>query len=183
MKTKSSSSTSSARRCEYRTATGRRCCSLAKSRSTFCQRHAAAQKELEASDYAALLLQESSGFQTARGINFSLGDLYTLLAQGRISPRRAAVLTHISSLLLRSLTAMDKDPCPKAHRVIDIAAETDAESGSAEVAEEELAADAVNENPESSDSLDPQTPLAPSHTDSEESDSEEAECEKAGSLQ
>ena len=180
MKTKSSSSTSSARRCEYRTATGRRCCSLAKSRSTFCQRHAAAQKELEASDYAALLLQESSGFQTARGINFSLGDLYTLLAQGRISPRRASVLVHISSLLLRSLTAMDKDPYPKAHRVIDIAldseaeaktdadADADAETDSSVSAEEEVGADAPNANPESPDSPDSKAVPVLSHLDSEE---------------
>jgi hypothetical protein len=39
-----------------------------------------------------------------------------LCAQGRISPRRASRLAYISSLLLRSLTAIDNDPYPKAGR-------------------------------------------------------------------
>jgi hypothetical protein len=36
-------------------------------------------------------------------------NLYQLLAQNRISPRRAAVLAHISSLLLRTLPAITAD--------------------------------------------------------------------------
>jgi hypothetical protein len=40
--------------------------------------------------------------------------LYSLLAQGRISPRRASALAHISSLLVRTLPAIDNDPYPHA---------------------------------------------------------------------
>ena len=90
-----------------------------------CARHAAAQEKTQARDYAALLLRESSGFQTARGINFSLGDLYALLAQGRISPRRAAVLANISSLLLRTLRAIDTDGSPEADRDINLSPVTE----------------------------------------------------------
>jgi hypothetical protein len=52
--------------------------------------------------------------QNARGINHSLGALYTLLAEGRISPRRASTLAYISRLLFRWLTAIDNDLYPKA---------------------------------------------------------------------
>ncbi len=125
MKTKTSAPISSTRRCKYRTATGRQCCSQANARSGFCARHAAAQEKLQARDYAGLLVRESSGFQNARGINFSLGDLYALLAQGRISPRRAAVLANISSLLLRTLRAIDTDGSPEADRDIDLSPVTE----------------------------------------------------------
>jgi hypothetical protein len=55
----------------------------------------------------ALLTEKACRFQNAQGINYSLGALYTLLAQGRISPRRASVLAYISNLLLRTLPAID----------------------------------------------------------------------------
>ena len=42
-------------------------------------------------------------------MNHSLIALYKLLAQGRISPRQAAVLAYIGSLVLRSLKAVDYD--------------------------------------------------------------------------
>jgi hypothetical protein len=62
------------------------------------------------------LTERAFRFQNAQGINHSLGALYTLCAQGRISPRRASTLAYISSLLLRSLTAIDTDLYPKAGR-------------------------------------------------------------------
>jgi hypothetical protein len=123
MKTKTNASFSTAHRCNHVTSTGRQCCSLATGRSGLCARHAAAQANLQARDYARLLLRGSKGFQTAGGINYSLGDLYSLLAQGRISPRRAAVLAYISSLLLRTLPAIDKDRAPNANRFIDLGPE------------------------------------------------------------
>jgi hypothetical protein len=43
-------------------------------------------------------------------------NLYQLLAQNRISPRRAAVLSHICGLLLRTLPQIDAD---KAAGIID----------------------------------------------------------------
>jgi len=124
MKAKTAASFSTTHRCNHFTSTGRQCLSLAVGRSGLCPRHAAVQEKQEASDCAARLLRLSTGFQTARGINYSLGDLYSLLAQGRISPRRAAVLAYISSLLLRTLPAIDKDPYPRATRFIDPDSET-----------------------------------------------------------
>jgi hypothetical protein len=64
----------------------------------------------------ALLTEKACRFQNAQGINYSLGALYTLLAQGRISPRRASVLAYISNLLLRTLPAIDNDLYPHAGR-------------------------------------------------------------------
>ena len=111
-----------ASRCQHRTASGRQCCSLVSAApSGLCQRHAIRQKQNRIADHSAALTRESTGFQTAQGINYSLGDLYVLLAQGRISPRRAAVLAQISSLLLRSLNAIDTDQRPKAWRDIGAA--------------------------------------------------------------
>jgi len=100
----------SASRCQYLTATGRRCCSLAvEPVSGLCQRHADAQERLDKVDHSAVLTRFSRGFQTVEGINFALGDLYVLLAQGRISPRRAAVLTHMAALMLRTLPLMRRN--------------------------------------------------------------------------
>ncbi len=124
MKTKTSASFSTTHRCNHFTSTGRQCLSLAVGRSGLCARHDAAQAKLHARDCAALLLRGAKGFQNAGGINYSLGDLYSLLAQDRISPRRAAVLAYISSLLLRTLPAIDNDPYPRATRFIDPDSET-----------------------------------------------------------
>jgi hypothetical protein len=100
----------SASRCHYQTATGRRCCSLAIGPvSRLCQRHADALERLDKIDHSAILTRFSRGFQTVEGINFALGDLYVLLAQGRISPRRAAVLTHMAALMLRTLPVMHRN--------------------------------------------------------------------------
>jgi len=56
-----------------------------------------------------VLTRDAFDFQRPQGVNNSLGALYNLLAEGRISPRRASVLAHISSLLLRTLPAIDYD--------------------------------------------------------------------------
>jgi hypothetical protein len=98
-----------ASRCHYQTATGRRCCSLAVDPvSRLCQRHADALERLDKIDHSALLTRFSRGFQTVEGINFALGDLYVLLAQGRISPRRAGALTRMAALMLRTLPVMHR---------------------------------------------------------------------------
>jgi hypothetical protein len=82
---------------------------------SFCARHAASEPD-DSQDFSAALTEKACRFQNAQGINHSLGALYTLCAQGRISPRRASTLAYISSLLLRSLSAIDTDPYPKAGR-------------------------------------------------------------------
>ena len=79
-------------RCQHRTPTGRQCRSLVRDPgSSFCARHAASDPG-DFEDFSAALMQKACRFQNAQGINHSLGVLYTLLAQGRISPRRASVL-------------------------------------------------------------------------------------------
>jgi hypothetical protein len=116
MTQKSPSSDFTPERCQYRTATGRQCCSLAVDLdSSFCARHAASESA-DSEDFSAALTQKACCFQNAQGINHSLATLYALCAQGRISPRRASTLAYISSLLLRSLTAIDNDLYPKAGR-------------------------------------------------------------------
>src|SRR5467141_2126361 len=103
-------------RCQHRTFTGRQCRSVvAEPGDSFCARHAASEPS-DSEDFSAALTDKACRFQNAQGINHSPGTLYTLCAQGRISPRRASTLAYISSLLLRSLTAIDTDLYPKAGR-------------------------------------------------------------------
>jgi hypothetical protein len=103
-------------RCAFRTSDGRQCCESASGSRCLCpQHHASHQQELDA-DHLKRLTNKFQFFQTAQGINFSLLNLYELLAQNRISPRRAAVLAYINSLLLRTLQQIDAD---KAAGIID----------------------------------------------------------------
>jgi hypothetical protein len=81
-------------------------------RGMFCPRHCDAQPN-GPDDHALHLLQRSCSFKNAEGIRDSLSHLYSLLAADAISPRRAAVLGYLSSLLLRTLPAMYNDPYPK----------------------------------------------------------------------
>jgi len=98
------------RRCSHHDTNGRQCRSLASdARSSLCPQHRAEQNQVEATDHYQHLTTNWQFFQTAQGINYSLMNLYQLLAQNRISPRRAAVLSYISSLLLRTLPAIDAD--------------------------------------------------------------------------
>jgi hypothetical protein len=114
MTPKSPSSDFTPERCQHRTRTGRQCRSVvANANSSFCTAHEASESA-DSQDFLIALTERACRFQNAQGVNHSLGALYTLLAQGRISPRRASVLAHISGLLLRSLTAIDNDRYPKA---------------------------------------------------------------------
>jgi len=109
-------------RCQRTTRNGRCRMPAIDPSGTLCFDHAsAALQDRDNADFSAALTRESSGFQTAEGINFALGDLYLLLAQGRISPRRAAALGYISSLLLRTLPAIDTDRSPRAYRPVGAA--------------------------------------------------------------
>jgi hypothetical protein len=102
MQAKSPSTT----RCQHRTVAGRQCRSLAADVSSkLCPHHAATR----ALNVREPLTRQAAEFQNAQGVNHSLGALYDLLAEGRISPRRASVLAYISSLLLRTLPAIDYD--------------------------------------------------------------------------
>src|ERR1700730_3514314 len=116
MTPKSPSSDFTPERCQHRTRTGRQCRSVvANANSSFCAAHESSEPD-DSQDFLIALTERACRFQNAQGVTHSLGALYTLLAQGRISPRRSSVLAHISGLLLRSLTAIDNDPYPKAGR-------------------------------------------------------------------
>ena len=114
MTTDSLSSDFTPERCQYRTVTGRQCClPIVDPNSSFCARHASSQPS-ESENFLAPLTARACRFQNAAGVNYSLSALYALLAQGRISSRRASALAYISSLLLRTLPAIDTDLYPHA---------------------------------------------------------------------
>src|SRR5258707_15635257 len=109
MKAKTTQSILAPTRCRHLSPTGRQCCSPADAQqSTLCARHAAAEPQ-QSVDFSAELLDGCGEFQRAQQINHSLGALYKVRAQGRISPRQAAVLPYIGSLVLRSLKPVDYD--------------------------------------------------------------------------
>ena len=98
-------------RCSHRfAASGRQCRLMTSDLSGLCTQHLAKKKAAaQSADFANLLFSRADGFQTAQGINHSLAHLYELLARDRISNRRAATLAYISSLMLRTLPAIDHD--------------------------------------------------------------------------
>lgn len=127
MKTKTTKSILAPQRCQHLSPTGRQCCSPAAAPgSTLCAGHAAAAPP-QSVDFSPELLARYGDFQRARQMNHSLIALYTLLAQGRISPRQAAVLAYIGSLVLRSLKAVDYDLDRFTEEPEDISAESDDE--------------------------------------------------------
>jgi hypothetical protein len=114
MKPASTKQTPGHHRCLYLSATGRQCRNWAlDDRAMFCHRHFEAQPH-GPDDFAFQLLNHACNFQNAHGIHDSTRRLYTLLAAGAISPRRAAVVGYLTSLLLRTLPAVYKDPFPEA---------------------------------------------------------------------
>jgi hypothetical protein len=101
-------------RCLYLSATGRKCRNwVLDPRAMLCPRHMQAQPN-GPDDFSLQLLHRACNFQYAQGIHDSLRHLYILLASDAISPRRAAVLGYLTSLLLRTLPAVYNDPLPLA---------------------------------------------------------------------
>lgn len=101
-------------RCSHRTPTGRRCLAPRASPGfPLCARHRAMQEKLRSDDLAADLTTRlkdiRASLQSVRGVHDSLAELYVLLAQDRVSPRRAAVMAYVSSLLLRTLPDAEED--------------------------------------------------------------------------
>ncbi len=110
MKPQPDNSSALSTRCQFHTSSGRQCRLFASDqRSRLCSYHLAAEQQTETANVYAPLIRNSQGLQTAQGINYSLSNLYELLAKNHISPRRAAVLAYINSLLLRTLPAIDAD--------------------------------------------------------------------------
>jgi hypothetical protein len=131
-----------ANRCWHHTPSGRRCrMPVSRSGGRLCYEHKVRYKNQDAFDLKEALLFDYEGFQTAQGINSALRNLYGLLANNYISPRRASVLAYISSLLLRTLPQIDAD---QAAGITESAAQPEPASG----ADSELNADSA-ETPKS----------------------------------
>jgi hypothetical protein len=110
MKLQTINSVALSQRCSHHDTNGRQCRSLVSdAHSGLCPHHLAVEKQKEAANVYTPLIRNSQGLQTAQGINYSLSNLYELLAKNHISSRRASVLAYINSLLLRTLPAIDAD--------------------------------------------------------------------------
>src|SRR5208282_3378537 len=92
-------------RCRHFTSKGRHCrLRVVDPNSTRCFRHARpASAEPDSIDLSPDFDGQLSEFKSASQINDFLAKLTVLLVQNRISPRRAAVLAYLNSLLLRTL--------------------------------------------------------------------------------
>jgi len=147
-------------RCEQRTASGRRCkLPVESAGKLLCHMHTREMLKADTLNLKAALLTGHQGFQTAQGINNSLRNLYILLANNYISPRRAAVLAFINSLQLRTLPAIDADneagitdptaPAPQVAPELDEEATLELTSESEPDAETESDSDAKSDSPDS----------------------------------
>ncbi len=98
-------------RCQHRTTAGRRCrLRLVDLNSGLCFRHAQLRLEHpEIPDLSPDLVGTLTGFTSAADINHVLSKLLILLSQNRVSPRRAAVIAYVTSLLLRTLPAIEHE--------------------------------------------------------------------------
>ena len=105
--------TTASHRCQHRSLRGR-CRQLATGpAATLCFDHARAEQQAK-NDFTLLapLVRKCEDFQSAEALNETLGALHNLLAEGRIAPRRAAVIAYVDSLILRTLPAMAKEAGP-----------------------------------------------------------------------
>jgi hypothetical protein len=102
-------------RCNHRFANGMRCrLSASTLDSCYCAHHAKLpENHQEPADTAAALTSDLKEFRSAIPINDFLARLLLLLAENKISPRRAAVLAYITNQLLRTLPAIDRELNPK----------------------------------------------------------------------
>ena len=100
-------------RCQYRTPSGRQCrLAAAEGDSLYCPRHSVA--ESGSDNLSKVLALGDKTLQSVSGVHHALSRVFTLLAEDRISARRAAVLAYVGGLLLRNLTYMDSEKQLKA---------------------------------------------------------------------
>ena len=111
-------------RCKGRTDTGRRCrLPVQDPANVFCSRHVdrTAKNATTLDDSTDLrddiFVDEESVFIDAENINKALSNVVTLVAQGRISSRRAAVISYALSLILRTVVIMDRQADDEPPRV------------------------------------------------------------------
>ena len=112
--TQSAPDPASIRSCTHRTRTGRRCHFPPFSDTPLCVRRTPIRATLPETDLTETFGEEIlTDPRSATQINTFLGVLAFLVVENRVSPRRAAVLAYISSLLLRSLPAVQQENPPQ----------------------------------------------------------------------
>jgi len=103
------------RRCHHRFNNGMRCrLPASPSHSGFCPQHfrmslSVPEPPNDATDLSADLLRDPSEFSSAQDLRQFLARLLVLVTRGGVSPRRAAVLAYITSQLLHSHRAIQKE--------------------------------------------------------------------------
>ncbi len=93
-------------RCQHRFAKGSRCRLPAAPNDVFCRAH---RKNRSAEDVSVSLTTGLEDLKSPAAIHDLLSRILLLLAQDRISPRRAAVLFYGSGMLLRTIAAMQQE--------------------------------------------------------------------------
>ena len=98
-------------RCNYRFPNGMRCRLIGFGTQPFCPKHTqvAVPPQPDPAEIASTLTVNLDDFTSAAQINDFLARLLLLLAQDKISTRRAAVLAYITNQLLRTLPAIAKE--------------------------------------------------------------------------
>ena len=121
-KSANSNSLNESSRCQHRTASKRRCrLRVVDAHSGLCFRHAQLRlQHLEVPDLSSDLVGNLTDFKSAADINQVLSKLLILLSQNRVGPRRAAVIAYVTSLLLRTLPAIEHEDDEKTVIVWDI---------------------------------------------------------------
>jgi hypothetical protein len=96
-------------RCQHRTIKGRCRQAASDSAGTLCFHHARLQRQAK-DDFTLLepLVRKTEDLQSVEGISEDLAALHNLLAEGRVSPRRASVVAYIDSLLLRTFVEVQE---------------------------------------------------------------------------
>jgi hypothetical protein len=102
-------------RCTHRFPNGKRCRLYTSALdSAYCPAHAKLpQNQQEPPETARALTANLTEFRSAIPINDFLARLLLLLAENKISARRAAVLAYITNQLLRTLPAIDRELNPR----------------------------------------------------------------------
>lgn len=103
-------------RCRFTTIDGRQCRMYrAKNHKTLCLTHAQQEEQmLDAEAVAEELIDSVTKFQTALEVNRTLGNLFTLVAQKRISRHDGALLAFIGQVLLHSVGSTVKSEFERA---------------------------------------------------------------------
>ena len=100
-------------RCAHRFPNGKRCRLFAALDANYCSIHAKLPQNMqEPAETALILTADLKEFRSAIPINEFLARLLLLLAENKISARRAAVLAYITNQLLRTLPAIDRELNP-----------------------------------------------------------------------